>query len=494
MMPDEAISLFAEAITLGVSAADYAADRGLAYDLKGENRLAQRDYDLALRYRSDDKVTRRLALSLGITGDREAALTLLAPLVQKNDQAAWRARAFILAMNGQLAEAERIANDATPSELAGAMNPFLERLARLTPSQRAHAVHFGTMPPAGIRYAITETSEPFRPVTLAEPHPPTLDKTVTDVRGLPISLPVPDARETKLRERRERELAKIASRSKSLSEAVAPVPAKKAPGLMPQTQAVIDELLRPKSVVAEKRPEPSPVPEPEKMVAQSRTTVVDTITERDVPPVFEVQPARRVETVALPASGLAPVQLRIAQERSPETAAFAPDPVIAPTRESGLRPVSRLAALLDGIEVEQETVAAEVPADDILKATRAANRKKLAAEAKATAIKAAEAKQLADEKAKIKQHPARHWVQIATGANRAGLPGTWRKMKGDAPKTLDGQSAASVPFKSTNRLLVGPFKSASEARAMVNKLAKDGISANTFSSDAGQEIAKIGGK
>ena len=57
-----------------------------------------------------------------------------------------------------------------------------------------------------------------------------------------------------------------------------------------------------------------------------------------------------------------------------------------------------------------------------------------------------------------------------------------------------GQSAASVPYKSTNRVLIGPFKSQAEARAMVNAMGKKGIQGSTYSSDAGQEVGRVGGK
>ena len=62
--PDDALRVFGEAVSLGVSENDIAKDRGLAYDLRGDNRRAQRDYVTALRRGSDDEVTRRYALRL----------------------------------------------------------------------------------------------------------------------------------------------------------------------------------------------------------------------------------------------------------------------------------------------------------------------------------------------------------------------------------------------------------------------------------------------
>ncbi|OYU41635.1 MAG: hypothetical protein CFE44_28640, partial [Burkholderiales bacterium PBB4] len=63
-----------------------------------------------------------------------------------------------------------------------------------------------------------------------------------------------------------------------------------------------------------------------------------------------------------------------------------------------------------------------------------------------------------------------------------------------ASKSLSKQNAWTVPFRQTNRLLVGPLKSVGDARDLVSSLAKEGVQATTFSSDAGQEIFRIGGK
>ena len=76
----------------------------------------------------------------------------------------------------------------------------------------------------------------------------------------------------------------------------------------------------------------------------------------------------------------------------------------------------------------------------------------------------------------------------------AGLPGTWKKLKEKSPAVFKGQNASSVPFKATNRLLVGPFKSQAEARAMVNALNKAGLQGSTFSSDPGQVVTKVAAK
>ncbi len=141
--PGEALRYFAQAEAAGLPAAKFAADRGLAYDLIGDQGRAQQDYRLALANGANDEVIRRYALSLGISGQREQALEQLDPLLRKTDRAAWRARAFILAMGGDLPEATRIASTMMPPQLAQGLQPFFQRLPSLPAVDRAFAVHFG---------------------------------------------------------------------------------------------------------------------------------------------------------------------------------------------------------------------------------------------------------------------------------------------------------------------------------------------------------------
>jgi len=141
--PGEALRYFAQAEAAGLAPAKFAADRGLAYDLVGDQVRAQRDYRLALASEPNDEIVRRYALSLGISGQRERALQELDPLLRKTDRAAWRARAFILAMAGDLPEATRIAGTMMPAQLAQGLQPFFQRLPTLPATDRAFAVHFG---------------------------------------------------------------------------------------------------------------------------------------------------------------------------------------------------------------------------------------------------------------------------------------------------------------------------------------------------------------
>ncbi|MDB5685143.1 MAG: hypothetical protein JWM75_2841, partial [Sphingomonas bacterium] len=119
--PKTALKLFGEAVALGVPEAELASDRGLAYDLRGDNRRAQQDYALALRSAPDDETTRRLALSQAISGDRTGAMATLDALLRRQDRAAWRVRAFVLALTGDRAGAEQTAMQVMPAMQAQAL-------------------------------------------------------------------------------------------------------------------------------------------------------------------------------------------------------------------------------------------------------------------------------------------------------------------------------------------------------------------------------------
>lgn len=151
--PGDALRHFAEAEALGGDARTFAADRGLAYDLVGEQERAQREYRLALKAGANEETQRRYALSLGISGKRELALAQIEPLLRKSDRGAWRARAFILAMAGDKAGAEKIATSMMPTGMAQGLQPFFEILPGLRPADRAFAVHFGEVRPSPERLA-----------------------------------------------------------------------------------------------------------------------------------------------------------------------------------------------------------------------------------------------------------------------------------------------------------------------------------------------------
>ena len=619
----DAIRLFSEASALGVTDGEIARDRGLAYDLQGDSKRAQRDYQIALRNRPDDEVTRRLALSLGISGDRDQALRVLDPLLRKQDMTGWRARAFVLAMNGNLRDAEGIATRVMPSGMGDTMRPFLRRLASLSAADRAHAVNFGTMPSDSTRFAsadsgtlipapdlasatageslakarkadpsskasrrrpgreevaLASSSQPkpvetaqigpgfsdifAKSVAVAKPKPETpkpvlegrLDQRVgtrigpvdperlspevrallarNDVTPPPKAILVPNS----VFDRPGDAVIRPAVPAKPTTKAPEPeeldqpgnavfeVPVKQTPKIEAKPAAILASVAIPKAVDA-KAVDPKPV-----LIAPAPKPVVETVLAQK-PVLVETPPTLKPITEALPAAiivGGPPIQgppaetppvQSVAAQATPVQLAVAPPPaqiavqpaavtvVAQPTPTPTPTPTQEasrgLTGLLADIQPEKESVAAALPSAVEIKIARLAAQRKLtdaAAKAKAekegvAKVEKAEAdRKDAEATALAKRNPARVWVQVATGANESGLGITWKRLREKAPDTFKGLSAAYVPFKATNRVLVGPFKSSGEARALINAMSKAGLSGNSFSSDPGQEISKIAAK
>ena len=134
--PVAAIPLYEAADRGGALDGDRISDRGLAYDLVGDNLTAQRYYRQALAMGANDETVRRLGLSLAIAGDRRGMEVTLSPLLQKQDRASWRVRAFAFAILGREEEAVAIAKATMPGDLATGISPYLRYMRKLTPAQR----------------------------------------------------------------------------------------------------------------------------------------------------------------------------------------------------------------------------------------------------------------------------------------------------------------------------------------------------------------------
>lgn len=642
--PDDALRLFGEANRLGMPDSTIAKDRALAYDLRGDTRAAQRDYALALRATPGDPETvRRYALSLGIGGDRAAALAQLEPLLRRKDPGAWRARAFILALTGDVEGADAIVRQMMPAGMAAQMVPFMKRLAALNPADRAHAVNFGTMPAAGQSYASVQTGDPYRgpavaarapapaptgfdgrrvavaePVTRALPAPTSSTGSALVPQGEPLGTRSRLAPDLRVARRSDVPIVTVPGvatlASPAIARTTAPVsvaasapttsppvalasgsnprtvqsaPASSVPAVVPAAVPATNAThpgapiaspvtsASPINAIASRAPglaaraevEPRPgaalanapparatfgpayeappvmastatalpramVPEPLAATRASTATASPTL-------VVTTPAAAPVAAVSLPPLGAAPSTLTtvaptsvpaIAAPASAQTFTAAPSlatptltppstlastststptptPTPAPTLVATLAPAARgqrLAGILAGLTTEAESVPVALPTPAELrqrtlaaaKKAQAVSEAKAAAEAKAVALArdtAIAKEQEAAQAAATKRAPVRVWVQVATGADERALPGTWSRLR-DNHAALKGRAAAYVPFKATNRLLVGPLKSAAEARVLMNALAKDGVPASTFTSEAGQEVARLGGQ
>lgn len=156
IQPRAALKFFNDAVDYGVPVADVAADRGLAYALRGDSKRARADYQLAIATHPDPETSRRLALTQAIEGDQVGALATLNPLLLQRDKAAWRMRVFIMAIGGDIKGAQNTANAILPRSQAEAITPFLERFSKLRASQQVAAAQFGQFPSEGKQYSEAE--------------------------------------------------------------------------------------------------------------------------------------------------------------------------------------------------------------------------------------------------------------------------------------------------------------------------------------------------
>jgi tetratricopeptide (TPR) repeat protein len=193
--PGEAMLLFHQAEAAGLPMQDFLADRGLAFDLLGNPAEAQHDYQAALAAGREDETVRRYALSLGISGRVDESMIALDPLLRASDRAAWRARAFILAMNGDVPGAERIAASMMGNMGMG-LTPFFRRLQSMPATDRAHAVHFGQLSRTPARLADAQLAPMGRPAAGAivrRPASPPMAVAAAPVSSVGTSLPAPPA-------------------------------------------------------------------------------------------------------------------------------------------------------------------------------------------------------------------------------------------------------------------------------------------------------------
>lgn len=146
--PVDALDYFYRAGQAGENLAPYDAERGLAQDLVGNNAQAQRLYDIALSQNRNDETIRRLSLSYAISGNQAASESTLLPLLEKRNLAAYRTRAFALAILGKQKQAISIVKAVLPKRIAHNLIPFMRQMPRLTHAQQAAAANLGRFPPA----------------------------------------------------------------------------------------------------------------------------------------------------------------------------------------------------------------------------------------------------------------------------------------------------------------------------------------------------------
>ncbi|WP_333837071.1 SPOR domain-containing protein [Novosphingobium sp.] len=503
--PLAAIRAFDLAERAGADMSAVAADRGLAHDLAGDFTGAQGYYRQALARGYDAEVTRKLALSLAIGGDRAAAEQVLQPQLSTSDRAAWRVKTFILAIAGNNEEAISVANSSMPPQLAAGIAPYLRYMTRLTPAQQAAAANFGRFP----RAADIGRDEPqIAQYAAAHPRP----TRVQVAQAAPVATPVANARRGR-GGRAARATTPIAPAAAPPVLVAPPPPASQAPTILaartPQPAPGPSFTSNP-VVQAVPQPAPQPMATPAVTTASSGTATVV------LPPVGQGA-SQPMQSVPVPAQASVPTQAPV-----PTQAATQPAPPTAMASNAAAPTPDAFAALFAGFSAPAEEQQRPVVAVD-LAAVAAANQRAAAERAALEAKKAAEAKKLADAKKAIADrkaaaekkladakkaedarkakeeakrlaaNPSRTWVQVLTGGDRAKMGKEWAKLQASSAD-LRGRRAYVTPWNRVYRLVTGPFPSDAAAQAFVAKLKGSGVSAFQFDSPAGQAMDGVAAK
>ncbi len=474
--PITAIELFKEAERLGPLGAEPLADRALAYDLVGDNQTAQLYYRRSLALAPNDETARRLALSLAISGDRRGMEAALSPLLQRQDKAAWRTRAFALAILGEPAEAESIARQTMPADMAGAIANYFRFMPKLSPAQQASAANLGHFPRAAEmgqddpRFAQYARPRAVLAVVTPPPQPETKgkgkDKGKDKDKGKSGKAPqvaaaaVPEPLVGREVEGRPVQLAALTPSPKPVPAAV-PTP-KPVPPPPPPPKPVSVPLPVPAQLPA---PVPPPAPRPAPAVSGPGFVTLD--------------PADPQSGSRFSLASTAPAPTPVVPAPVPKPApAPAPKPDSIDDAFADFTPPSR--------EVEPQAGAVDVRKMKAAPAPTAAKAQ--------TAADAAKDKEKAKAKDSQPSHPSRIWVQVGVGRDKAALGFDWRKLSKDDPEVFKGKKAFVSAWGQSNRLLAGPFESQKEANAFLAALRKAGVTgAFVWSSPAGQVVDPLSG-
>ena len=486
--PFTAIPLFAEAAASEPIQPMLLAERGLAYDLVGDNETAQRYYRESLASGPNDEATRRLALSQAISGDRRGMETTLAPLLQRQDKAAWRNRAFAFAILGLADEAEAIVRSVMPADLAAAITPYLRYMPRLTPAQQAAAANSGQFPRAA-------------EIGLDDPRVTSYSKPRRNLAATERSL-VPSGQPMGRDGKPRNSSASSRSDRKQLAEA-ASVPVR---ATAPPVPAPTREVTRGSVQLAATTAKPALIPTP---VATSPA----------VKPQIAGSPAATPPSSPAAATPLAPPKVALdpaaskPAEVTPGISAFdlaqvSPAPAPAPTPPVAKLPVeappARSRSLADVFadlgtpSREAVPVAGAVDMRRIAPTRAATVPKDLPACKPGVAGKAGVDKAGPNCKAVTPpppSHPSRIWVQLAAGRDKRALGFDWRKLTREEAAVLRNRKGFISAWGQTNRLLTGPFESEAAANAFNAQLRRAGMTGSfVWTSPAGQIVDALATK
>ncbi|HVR90939.1 MAG TPA: SPOR domain-containing protein [Novosphingobium sp.] len=473
--PFDAIPLFVEAERAGAIDATFAGDRGLAYDLVGDSATAQGYYRQALTKGASDEVIRRYALSLAIAGDKRTMETTLSPLLLRQDKAAWRTRAFGLAILGSADEAESIAYATMPRDLAAGISPYLRYMPRLTPAQQAAAANFGHFP---------------RPADIGRDDPRVAQYATTRPRAVLATADTPLVPSGKPLGRNSR-----SRRDSRGQQAVTPTPAPIAvaiaPPPVPQPTREITTT-PPRLAIATPTPvrvriAPTPAP-PQQLPAAAPAKPVQTANAERVIAVAPQRSPSPPPTVAKTAVQAAIPGFTVLDKPAPQGSVAGFNLAQSPAAASATAPTPPPAAPPKRPSLADAFGDLTPPSRDIAPAAGAVDLRRIRPTRPTPDPKTV-------KPAPPPSHPSRIWVQVATGRDRSALAFDWRRIAREAPEATRGKQAFTSNWGQTNRLLTGPFESQAAANAFLAQLRRADVSgAFLWTSPAGQVVDTLGGK
>jgi len=460
--PRGALTYFAKAQQRGATQASIALERGLAFDLIGDQAKAQSDYRAALHGPDGNEARRRLALSLAISRDIKGAAETIEPLLARRDPGALRINAFVLALAGDREGARRTIDAAMPG--AGAsFDPFFRMLPVLRADEKAAAVHLGEFPKdAAQRYAQAQPISSSPVLSIGNTSTP--EPVRTAQRG--------QAKPAKVAQQKPVAVAQRADTKTKQS----PVKIAEAP------RRAVREAARPTTYMAMVRPSLDPSRYASTRRAKPTPTTPAKPADQSADP--EPRPGDRLGEIAELLS----------------TPAAAPDQQPGPAAEA----VTELAADFTTPPPPEPAITFDLappppePKVETAKPKRAVSKPKVET---AKAVKLADAQKKPGEKtpsekpkaAEKKAAPtvSRHFVQLASGANADRLPTEFKKIRAKKPSLFSGRPVQVSKGKDLFRLVVGPFKTKEDSREFVNELAKAGIDGFSYTAPEGLKFEKI---
>ena len=469
--PIDALRLFAEAEKAGASPDAVLGERGLAFDLVGNNAEAQASYRAALTRGSNAEITRRLALSQAIAGDKTAFEATLRPLLDKRDFAAYRTRAFGLAILGNGKEALAITDAVMPKDLASRISPYLDYMPRLTKAQQAAAANLGIFPRAAqigrddpriAQYASSGTPNATQAGAKLAPQGEPLG-TALARNDTPAESKASKSKPKPSRSKRKKQDQAMAMGSRA---EVVTTPIASSAASQPAPAAVALQSSPPATVTP-----PAATQELPPVSGSSRLAAV--AREQAAPPATPPAAQPSISTFDL---------ARVPSSASPATV----QPAQAAQTPAALPAVTQQAVVQPPVAQQPAPSVADAFSDFAVRSTGEAASGAGAVDI--TAIKVPREKPPEPPKPKEPEHPSRVWVQVATGKDLNALKFDWRRISRKAPDQLGDFKPFVTPWGEANRLLAGPLANPAKARELVAALKQAGVDSFTFTSEKGQQI------